>query len=179
MMNHSKLKAKERREQILTYLKQSKDPIKGHSLAETMNVTRQVIVGDISLLKASGEPIVATSQGYVYMSNAKNQFPYEEVIVCQHRPDQAEEELNVLVDHGVHVKDVIVEHPVYGDLTANLGISNRRDVTRLVEQLSSTGASFLSELTGGVHTHTVAAHHREALEEAKLELARKGILVQP
>ncbi|MCP3027453.1 transcription repressor NadR [Halobacillus sp. A5] len=178
-MHYSKLKAEERRENILSYLKQSKEPIKGHSLANTMNVTRQVIVGDISLLKAGGEPIVATSQGYVYMSHANNQFAYREIIVCQHRPDQTEEELTILVDHGVHVIDVIVEHPVYGDLTASLGISNRRDVARLIEQLDQTGAQYLAQLTGGLHTHTIAAHQRDALEEAKIALARKGILVEP
>ncbi|MFG6147210.1 transcription repressor NadR [Halobacillus sp. B23F22_1] len=177
-MSQSKLKAEDRRDQISAYLKQSKEPIKGHSLAEKMKVTRQVIVGDISLLKASGEPIIATSQGYVYLSKSTNDFPFREVIVCQHRPDQTAEELNILVDHGVHVIDVIVEHPVYGDLTANLGISNRRDVMRLIERLQETESSYLSELTGGVHTHTIGAHQKEALDEAKKELAGKGILLE-
>ncbi|WP_226581635.1 transcription repressor NadR [Halobacillus litoralis] len=173
-----KMKASERREYILSLLKHRGAPITGSSLAEEMNVTRQVIVGDVSLLKAKNEPIVATSQGYMYMSDAKEDLSYQRTIVCQHEGKDTEEELNILVDHGVHVQDVVVEHPVYGDLVARLRISNRRDVKKFIEKVRSTNAPFLLELTGGIHTHTIAAENEEALDEAEMALKDAGILMR-
>lgn len=173
-----KMKADERREHILSLLKQRGVPVTGRSLAEEMNVTRQVIVGDVSLLKARNEPIVATSQGYMYMNDAKEELAFQKTIVCQHGSKETEEELNILVDHGVHVQDVVVEHPVYGDLTAQLRIANRRDVKKFIEQVNTTNASFLLELTGGIHTHTIAADSKEALMEAEEALDEAGILMK-
>lgn len=173
-----KMKANERREYILSLLKQKGVPITGSSLAEEMNVTRQVIVGDVSLLKAKNEPIVATSQGYMYMTDGKEELAYQRTIVCQHQGEDTEVELNILVDHGAHVQDVVVEHPIYGDLTARLRISNRRDVKKFIEKIHSTNASYLLELTGGIHTHTIAADNVEALNEAEEALAEAGILMK-
>ncbi|SFG66878.1 hypothetical protein SAMN05216353_1784 [Halobacillus alkaliphilus] len=173
-----KMKASERREHILSLLKQTKDPITGSSLAEEMNVTRQVIVGDVSLLKARNEPIVATSQGYMFMTDNKESLAYQRTIVCQHNAEQTEEELNILVDHGVHVYEVVVEHPIYGDLTAQLRISNRRDVKKFIDEVQSTNASFLLELTNGIHTHTISADSTEALDEAEEALWQAGILMK-
>ncbi|QHT48260.1 transcription repressor NadR [Bacillus sp. SB49] len=172
-----KMKASERRDHILTLLKQKRTPVTGSSLAEEMSVTRQVIVGDVSLLKAANEPIVATSQGYMYMTDAKEDMAFERTIVCQHAGESTEEELNILVDHGVHVQDVVVEHPIYGDLTAQLRIANRRDVKKFIRKVESTNASYLLELTGGIHTHTIAADNKEALDEAEEALQEAGILL--
>lgn len=173
-----RMKASERREHILSLLKQKGAPVTGSSLAEEMNVTRQVIVGDVSLLKAGNEPIVATSQGYMYMFDAKDDLPYKRTIVCQHTAEETERELNILVDHGVHVLDVVVEHPIYGDLTAHVGISNRRDVKKFIDQVHSEKASFLLELTDGIHTHTIASDSKEALVEAVEALDQAGILMK-
>ncbi|SFK59997.1 hypothetical protein SAMN04487936_12119 [Halobacillus dabanensis] len=173
-----KMKANERREYILSLLKQRGVPVTGGSLAEEMNVTRQVIVGDVSLLKARSEPIVATSQGYMYMNDGKEELTYQRTIVCQHQGADTELELNILVDHGVHVKDVVVEHPIYGDLIAQLRISNRRDVKKFIEKVHSVQASYLLELTDGIHTHTIAADSKEALEEAEAALEEAGILME-
>ena len=174
----NKMKAEDRREIILSKLMEADSPITGSSLAEAMNVTRQVIVGDISLLKARNEPIVATSQGYMFLSETKEDFPYKKRIVCQHTSEQTEHELNLIVDHGVFVEDVVVEHPVYGDLTAFLRISNRRDVRKFIDKVRSTNASFLLELTGGIHMHTLASDSNEALGEAIQALADEGILMK-
>ncbi|MFD2923519.1 transcription repressor NadR [Halobacillus naozhouensis] len=177
-MSDSKLKAKERRDYILTLLKERDEPLTGSSIAKEMHVTRQVIVGDVSLLKASGEPIVATSQGYVYLTKMNSAPKFKRTIVCCHSAEQTEAELTIMVDHGVKIEDVVVEHPVYGDLTARLNISNRRDVQRFIDQVNSTKASFLLELTDGIHTHTISADQIEALDEAEKELASKGILLE-
>ena len=54
--------AKERREAILSRLEQACDPVSATALAGALSVSRQVIVGDIALLRASGAPIAATPE---------------------------------------------------------------------------------------------------------------------
>ncbi|WP_370297258.1 3H domain-containing protein, partial [Rossellomorea marisflavi] len=88
-----------------------------------------------------------------------------------------EEELNLLVDHGVTVKDVKIEHGVYGDLTASIMVSNRKEVKQFLTKIRSTNAAFLSELTDGVHLHTLSATSKEALSEAENALERAGFLI--
>ncbi|MFD1019963.1 transcription repressor NadR [Thalassobacillus hwangdonensis] len=177
-MDQRSVKSSERRERILNLLKHSREPIKGSDLAEMLDVSRQVIVGDVSLLKAKNLPIVATSQGYLFMSDQTDSFAIERTIACKHLPEESEIELNILVDHGVFVKDVTVEHPVYGDLMASLRIANRRDVKKFMEEIRATSAAFLLELTGGIHLHTIAADNEGAIQEALEALEEKGILLQ-
>ncbi|WJV31548.1 transcription repressor NadR [Rossellomorea sp. AcN35-11] len=153
-------------------------PITGGDLAKQTNVSRQVIVSDITLLKAKGEPIIATSQGYLYMPISNQDTMIERTVACQHRPERSEEELFLLVDHGVTVKDVKIEHGVYGDLTASIMVSNRKEVEQFMKKIEDTGASFLSELTDGVHLHTIMAPTEETLEKAERALQEAGFLIQ-
>ncbi|WP_449540193.1 3H domain-containing protein [Ferdinandcohnia sp. Marseille-Q9671] len=161
-----KLLGEKRRETIITWLKESPTPIIGEELSKRANVSRQVIVQDISLLKARNEPIVATSQGYIYLQDQTKKDKYSRLIVCKHTQEQTAEELNILVDNGVTVRDVIVEHPVYGDLSGSLLISNRLEVKRFIEKVNETKASLLSQLTNGVHLHTIEADSLEKLDAA-------------
>ncbi|WP_062234170.1 transcription repressor NadR [Fictibacillus sp. FJAT-27399] len=166
----------ERRDLILKWLKESKSPIKGGELALKTNVSRQVIVGDISLLKAKNEPIIATSQGYLYLKTEEKDVPHRHLIVSNHSPEQTKDELFTIVDHGVTVKNVIVEHPIYGDLTASLLLSTRRDVEDFLGKLSSTNAALLSTLTEGIHLHMLEAPTKEQLDNVCRELKQKGYL---
>ena len=77
-----------------------------------------------------------------------------------------------MVDQGCTVLDVIVEHPIYGQLTGPLRISNRYEVAQFVARCRQEEAAPLSQLTEGVHLHTVlcpdqgaADRVREALEK--------------
>ncbi|WP_096440222.1 transcription repressor NadR [Alteribacter populi] len=168
----------ERRELIHTALKTTHSPLTGARLAKKMNVSRQVIVQDISLLKARNVPILATSQGYMLIENEQDDSPYQRVIVSSHKPSQTKEELYLLVDHGITVKDVKIEHPVYGDLTASVMVSNRKEVEKFIEKIESNNASYLSELTDGVHLHTIEAPSGELLDEAIKALAKEGFLLE-
>src|SRR6185437_13159759 len=56
-------------------------------------------------------------------------------------PERTEEELNILVDHGVKVIDVIVEHPLYGELRGSLMIESRADVQDFLQQVRAKKAS--------------------------------------
>jgi transcriptional regulator of NAD metabolism len=178
LMEVKKLLGEERRGLILSHLKETAQPVTGGELAKMANVSRQVIVGDITLLKARLEPIIATSQGYLYMSPTSHDKSFEKIFACQHTPDKTEEELNLLVDCGVTVKDVRVEHPVYGDLTASIMVSNRYEVKQFLLKINETSAAFLSELTDGIHMHTVSATNNQALIEAEKALCRVGILIE-
>ncbi|WP_043934250.1 transcription repressor NadR [Bacillus sp. EB01] len=177
MGEQKKLLGDERRAIILSLLKESNEPITGSDLAARANVSRQIIVGDITLLKAKSEPIIATSQGYLYLKQNTQAPVYEKTIACFHAPDKTEQELIAIVDEGVTVKDVKIEHPVYGDLTASIMVSNRPEVSKFMARVRETNASFLSELTGGYHLHTLTAGSKEALERAEQTLQKAGFLI--
>lgn len=177
MSNSKKILGEERRNLILEWLKQSEKPLTGSFIAENVNVSRQVISQDITLLKARNEPIIATSQGYLYLKDQKVTRP-SRVIVSTHNPDQTKDELYLIVDCGVTVKDVKVEHPLYGKLTAPIGVSNRSEVDQFYEKLKTTNAPLLLQLTGGPHFHTLEAENEEQIDHVIQKLSEAGFLVQ-
>ncbi|TWT26249.1 transcription repressor NadR [Planomicrobium sp. CPCC 101110] len=172
-----KLYGEDRRQALLQKIKTSHDPVTGGELAAFANVSRQVIVSDMTLLKAKGEPIIATSQGYLYLSGRSTE-EISRSIACLHTKEAAERELQVLVDAGVTVKDVTVEHPVYGELTAGIHVSSRQDVERFMQRVRDTGASYLLELTGGYHLHTITAPDAQALDRALDSMREHGFLLE-
>jgi uncharacterized protein len=176
MNKAEKLKGDDRRTQLMNWLKETSEPLSGSSLAAKTNVSRQVIVQDMSLLKASGEPIMATAQGYIYIKPDKGNL-FSCVVASVHSPEETIEELYTIVDHGVTVEDVTVDHPVYGDIKASLKLSNRNDVEDLMKRLKETNAPLLSELTDGIHMHTLTADSKEKLDKACFALRKKGYLL--
>lgn len=172
-----KVLGEERRELLLKWLMETEQPITGTFLATKTNVSRQVIVQDISILKARTYPILATAQGYLFLREQLNSEMRSTVIACKHVPSATEKELNIIVDYGGLVKDVVVEHPVYGDLTASLMIRNRRDVNAFITKMASTKASLLSQLTAGVHLHTIEARTDQQLDEICTALETAGFLL--
>lgn len=176
MSQMKKVTGDDRRNFLLETLKNSKEPITGGDLATLTSVSRQVIVGDITLLKARNEPIIATSQGYLYM-HMPSPALLERIVACMHPPDRTEEELILIVDQGATVKDVRIEHPVYGDLTASIMVSNRREVKKFMEKIIVTNAGYLSELTEGVHLHTIVASSESILNDVEKELKKAGFLI--
>lgn len=168
----------ERQHLILTTLQKADDPITASEFANIANVSRQVIVQDVSILKAKNEPVIATSQGYMYLGNEESDHLNRKTIVVNHTPEQTAEELYILVDYGVTVKDVKVEHPVYGDLTASIQVSSRKEVDWFLKKLACSNASHLSTLTNGLHLHTLEADSIGKIEAACKELDKAGILVQ-
>ncbi|WP_379965857.1 transcription repressor NadR [Ectobacillus sp. sgz5001026] len=177
-INKKKILGEERRTFILECLLNANKPLSGSELSKKTHVSRQVIVQDISLLKARNEPIIATSQGYLYLKPQSLQSSFERVIACVHTPDRVIEELTILVDHGITVEDVKVEHPIYGDLTASIMVSNRHEVEQYMNKVFDTKASYLSQLTGGIHLHTIRADSIEKLNAVCLALEKAGILLE-
>ncbi|WP_088188177.1 transcription repressor NadR [Desulfosporosinus sp. FKA] len=170
------LSGRERRNHLLKLLKDTKEPIKAASLAKLTGVSRQVIVQDIALLRASEEPVIATPQGYIYSSDLRTKG-LQEIIYSRHSPLDTEKELNILVDHGVSVLDVGVEHSVYGNIFRPLQLKSRLDVKKFMAQMSENHAHLLSSLTGGLHLHTIEAPTEEVLQQVCEVLTQEGFLV--
>lgn len=178
MPNDKKISGEERRKRIADALREETDPQKGGALAEKHGVSRQVIVQDISLLKAANYPIIATPQGYLYNRPQTDTGKATSVIACRHSKAEMAEELNILVDHGILVKNVMVEHAAYGELSGQLMIKSRKDVERFQQLMNEQEASLLADLTDGLHLHTVEADDEETIEEAKQALKTRGFLVE-
>ena len=169
---------RERREYLLNLLKNSKEPIKAASLAKLTGVSRQVIVQDMALLRASEEPVIATSQGYLCFTEIRSKG-VQRIISSHHSPLDTEKELNILVDHGVSVLDVGVEHSVYGKIFRPLELRSRLDVKKFMTQMTENDAHLLSSLTGGLHLHTIEAASETILNEVCAALTQEGFLVEP
>lgn len=163
-----------RKDTIKKRLLESKEPITATDLAAEFSVSRQTIVGDIALLRAQGEKIIATSRGYEY----EPQHLFEETIVCRHFPDQTKQELQAIVAAHAIVKDVSIDHQVYGQLTGRLQIRNDKDIDLYLKKMTESHSRLLLELTEGVHSHTLAANNLTAIEKAKENLKKLGILYQ-
>ena len=173
----SLLKAAERRNEIIKLLEASDQPVNATQLAERLSVSRQVIVGDIALIRAKGIEILATPRGYLSASAFKGEGSlFTGKIACQHSQSDTVTELNIIVDNGGEVVDVQVEHPVYGTLTGELYIRSRHDVIDFMKRIASNEAAMLSSLTGGVHLHTLACNDEETFLRIKKELQEAGIL---
>lgn len=176
-MIQKKYTTEERRQTILDILKNRREPITGSELSAICSVSRQIIVGDITILKARNEPVIATPSGYIYINQINPDMDRKtKVVASMHTAEQAEEELLLLVDCGVTVKDVKVEHPLYGDLTASIMVSNRDEVRQFITNLKSTNASLLSQLTNGIHLHTIEAASEQELQKAVQALKDAGFL---
>ncbi|WP_249226491.1 transcription repressor NadR [Alicyclobacillus mengziensis] len=165
---------KSRQERMLAELSASTRPLTGTELAERCGVTRQVVVHDVAILRAAGVNIISTPRGYWVQTVPSAQTTV--LSVC-HTPELTEVELMTLVDFGIEVVDVIVEHPLYGELRGQLHLSSRRDVELFLENVASSDALLLSSLTEGFHLHTVAAPTQGRLLEAIQALRARGIEV--
>lgn len=171
------MEAKERRDKIASLLQQNQRPITGTALAKQLGVSRQVIVGDIAILRAAGIDIYATPQGYVILQAAISSAVSVK-FACRHGVQDIKTELAVIIDNGGHVLDVSVEHPVYGEIKANLMLASRRDLTDFLRKLKESEAAPLSLVTGGVHLHTVEAPSTEIIQKIAEELKALGILYE-
>ncbi len=169
--------ARDRRQQILEQLKKASKPISATALAQTFHVSRQLIVGDIALLRASGTEIEATARGYQLPGRQTAPQTFRRMIACRHESDQTQEELYAIVDQGCTVLDVIVEHPIYGQLIGTLQLSSRYDVDQFLIRSQQAEARPLSFLTEGIHLHTITCPSPEAADRVCKALKELGILL--
>lgn len=164
-----------RRAAIAALLEVAETPVSAACLAARLGVSRQVIVGDIALLRAAGALITATPRGYIV---ERGRGGLRRTVACIHsRPEGMERELNIMVDNGCTVVNVIVEHRVYGQLVGQLNLSSRYDVSEFIQKVVTNGAKPLSDLTGGIHLHTLRCPDEGAFRRVTQALSEAGILL--
>ena len=166
------MKAEERRKAIITLLTSEQKAVSGSELARRFGVSRQIIVQDISVLKASGFEILSTHSGYII--NAKPLA--ERVFKLKHTTDQTEDELNCIIDLGGTVVDVFVWHKVYGKVHAKLNIFSRLHIKQFIEGVRSGKSSEMMNITGGYHYHTVRAESEEVLNAIEAVLNQRNYI---
>ena len=166
------MNAEKRRQEILNILQKEQNPITASVLGERLGVSRQVIVGDVGMLRAAGYDIISLVRGYIIKKHQK----YTKVFKVLHSDDDVKTELNLIVDLGGNVEDVFVFHRVYGKLTAPMDIKSRADVDKFLSEIASGKSSLLKNVTSGYHYHTVCATSKEILENIEKELKSRGFL---
>lgn len=164
----------ERREYIIQKIRSSEKPISGAKLAEFCEVSRQVIVQDVALIRASGYDIMSTNRGYII----QDQKTYSRTFKVQHTEEQVEDEMCSIVDLGGKIVNVSVNHKVYGRMEAELNVSSRRKVNEFMDDIRKGKSSPLMKITSNYHYHLVEAESEEILDEIEDMLRGKGILIK-
>ncbi|MBF7097319.1 transcription repressor NadR [Alkalibacter mobilis] len=167
--------SEERRKKIINLLKKADRPLSGTELSEKYNVSRQIIVQDIAILRAEGNDIIATAKGYLFPKIEMNTI--HKTIAVKHTNDSMENELYTIVEYGAKVLDVTVEHPIYGELKANLMLTTQEDVDNFIADFKASGAEPLSVMTNGVHLHTIEVPSIKVYDMIINDLKEKGLLL--
>lgn len=170
------MNSEQRREKIISVLQTSDKPISANCFANEFSVTRQIIVADIALLRASGYPIRAEHKGYVLERSDSRAMTRR--VVMKHGKNEVQDELYAVVDHGGKVIDVIVHHSVYGKIVVGLNLSSRYDVDRFIKHINETDAKPLLLLTEGLHIHTIEVKDEATFENIVERLNELHILVE-
>ncbi|MDE6598289.1 MAG: transcription repressor NadR [Clostridia bacterium] len=168
------MKAETRRNEILSLLGNTDNPIPANVLKERFDISRQVIVQDIAILRANGYDITSTNRGYVL--NTKTQAT--RVFKCRHSFEELVEEGELVISSGGKIEDVFVNHRVYGRISARLDLSSRMHVEELYRSLFSGASKPLMSVTDGYHYHTVSAESEKVLDEIEQKLRTRGFLIE-
>ena len=163
-----------RRKELMKLLQNEMRPLSGTELARHFGVSRQVIVQDIALLRATDRNILSTNKGYVLYHPEQEEERSRRILASHHDKERMQEELYLIVDNGCCVCDVVVEHEIYGQLSADLILKNRRDVNEFVKKMGEISDQPLNVLTGGIHFHTVEAESEEILDCIEEQLRERG-----
>lgn len=167
------MKVAERRKAIISYLLAAKEPVSGAELSQHFNISRQIIVQDIAILKGSGCDILSTSQGYILQ---KSPFS-ERVFKVRHTAEETEDELSCVVSLGGTIVDVFVQHRVYGKIGAELNIASSEQVREFLDNIRTGKSTELMNVTGGYHYHTIRADSEQILDKIGAALRERNYLV--
>lgn len=150
----------ERRAKILKILQMSSQPVAGKEFAAKFGVSRQVIVQDMAVLRASTPGILSTTRGY----SLQKELLCTREFKLWHPQEETSRELNLIVDCGGSVKNTSISHRVYGRVTVDMDIHSRQDVAEFIDNLKDSQSSVLSSATSGYHYHLVEAASEERLD---------------
>ena len=118
------------------------------------------------------QPIVA-----IYKENKANPFVHK-LFKVKHKEEDMEQELLAIVDNGGRVQNILIDHPVYGEIETLLKLSCRRDVEHFLNQVKTCDFRPLSELTDGIHYHLIEAENKQDLLYIEKALDKLGYLVK-
>ena len=152
----------QRRTEILKLLQQAEKPVAARAMASQFGVSRQVIVQDMAVIRASTPGILSTTRGYVLQQDKDIACTRE--FKVRHGQEKAAEELNLIVDCGGRVKNISISHRVYGRITAEMDIRSRQDVQEFLQALAGGASTVLSTATDGYHYHLVEAATPDRLD---------------
>lgn len=164
------MKLSKRQNEIIKVLQKNKEPISGETLGDMFDVSRQIIVKDIGMLKAFGVEIVSTNKGYKIDTGKK----LTKIIESSHDDNAIKDELNTIIDNGGVVIDIFINHPVYGVIRKDLDIKSRNGVNKFVKNMDISTP--LKNLTANIHYHTISAKDEESLKKIEKALGEKGYL---
>ena len=137
----------QRRTEILKLLQQEEKPVAARAMASQFGVSRQVIVQDMAVIRASTPGILSTTRGYVLQQDKDIACTRE--FKVRHGQEQAAEELNLIVDCGGN---------------------------EFVQAINSSHSSVLSSATSGYHYHLIEASSQERLDLIGEQLKKAGFL---
>lgn len=166
------MRAAERRQEILRQLKDRDKPLSAAALAEMLGVSRQIVVGDVAMLRATGSNIKSTNRGYLLPSGRALTARYT-CKACLTGED-VRRELYAVVDQGGVVEGVSIHAELYGALSAPLRIANRFDADFFVMR---AGAGREGRLSQWEHMLTVRCAGREDMQRIAQALAACGALL--
>ena len=152
----------QRRTEILKLLQQEEKPVAARAMASQFGVSRQVIVQDMAVIRASTPGILSTTRGYVLQQDKDIACTRE--FKVRHGQEHAAEELNLIVDCGGRVKNISISHRVYGR------------VNEFVQAINNSHSSVLSSATSGYHYHLIEASSQERLDLIGEQLKKAGFL---
>ena len=155
-------------------IKNSDRPVSGSALARTFQVSRQVIVQDIALIRAEGNDVISTNRGYIF--NAPHTVG--RIFKVHHTDADLENELCGIVDLGGKVINVMVNHRVYGHMEASLNINSRRNAVEFIDDIRSGKSTPLKNITSDYHYHVVEADSEKTLDMIQEALEEKGFLLE-
>lgn len=159
-----------RRNKIIEIIRKSDNPVSGTSLAKELDVSRQVIVTDVALIRANGISVISTNRGYVIDSDNK----CKRIIKSRHTDEEILDELFTIVDNGGCAENIIINHRYYNRLEAPLNVNSRRAAKEFMEAIESGKSKSLSSATSGYHYHVISADSEETLDVIEAELKEKG-----
>lgn len=171
------MNGEERRMQILHRLQESDTPLSGTALAKALQVSRQIIVQDIALMRAENYGILSTNKGYLLRSEKTENMQPKRVFFVKHSRQQVLEEFLTVLELGGKFLDVAVEHEIYGQICVDLLIETESDAVDFYEKLLVCRDNPLNVLTDGCHNHTVSAPSEKLLDLIEDALRSKGLLI--
>ena len=168
------MKSAERRQEILSFLGNADNPVPANVLKDKFNVSRQVIVQDVAILRANGYDVISTNRGYLLSGGQE----VTRVFKCRHSFEQLVDEGELIIALGGGIEDIFVNHRVYGRISARLDLHNKLHVEELYRSLVSGASKPLMSVTDGYHYHTLSAEDERTLDEIENALRKKGYLIE-